>query len=266
MFGKSEKSKGIAGIAEGRSDLHRVDPRKLVVRQGWNSRNFDDPANIEHIEMLAASIAVKGVVEPIKVQWDKGVAYIINGECRWRGCMLAIERGTEIKTVPVIVDERHGNDADRLFTQYLSNTGKPFTALETARNFGRLLDLGWNQEDIAKRAGKTQGWVSQILALLTAPVAVQTMITNGQVSPSLAMEIVRQEGPTAAEATLKAGMEAAASEGKTKVTRQSVGRKNLKTVIVEMLDSGHIDDADEECVVLKVPADKWNALKDVLKY
>ncbi len=256
------KSKGIAGIADGRSDLHRVDPRKLVVRQGWNSRNFDDPANIEHIETLANSIAQKGVIEPIKVHWEDGKAYIINGECRYRACMLAIERGTNIKSVPVIVDDRYANDADRLFTQYLGNTGKPFTSLETAHNFKRLLDLGWNQEDIAKKAGKTQGWVSQTLALLTAPVAVQAMITNGQVSPTLAMQIVREEGGTAAEKALKAGLEASASG---KVTRESVGRKSIGAAVKDAIEYSHIDDTDDTVVVVKMPIEKWIVIRDLLK-
>lgn len=265
MFGKSEKSKGIAGIADGRSDMHRVDPRKLVVRDGWNSRNFNDPANIEHIETLAASIAIKGVIEPIKVHWEDGKAYIINGECRYRACMLAIERGAELKSVPVIVDDRYSNDADRLFTQYLANTGKPFTSLETAHNFKRLLDLGWNQEDIAKRAGKTQGWVSQTLALLTAPVAVQTMITNGEVSPTLAMQIVREEGPTAAETALKAGLETAKASGGTRVTRESVGKRSIGAAVKDAIEYSDVDDSDDTVVVVKMPIEKWVVIRDLLK-
>lgn len=256
------KTTGLASIAGGGFEGHKIDPRKLQVRSGWNSRNFDDPANVEHIETLANSIAVKGVIEPIKVNWEDGKAFIVNGECRYRACMLAIERGTDIKTVPVIADDRYGNDADRLFTQYLANTGKPFTALETAHNFKRLLDLGWNQDDIAKRAGKTQGWVSQTLALLTAPVAVQAMITNGQVSPSLAMQVVRSEGPTAAETALKAGLEAS---GGARVTRESVGKRSVGAAVKDAIEHSDIDDSPEDVVIITMPADKFEVLRDLLK-
>jgi ParB/RepB/Spo0J family partition protein len=216
---------GLASIAEGRRDVLKIDPRKLSVRSNWNSRDFSDPANLEHIESLANSIAEKGVITPIRANWEDGKAYIVNGECRYRACMLLIERGVDIKTVPVIGDDQFANDVDRLFTQYLENTGKPFTDLERARHFKRLIDLGWQQEDIAKRSGKTQGWVSQTLALLTAPVAVQKMITQGEVSPTLAMQVVRDEG-SAAETVLKNGL---AKSGTGKVTPASVGRQNIKT-------------------------------------
>jgi len=197
---------GLKDITKGRGDIFRIDPNDLHVREGWNSRDFKDPANQEHVEALALSIAEMGVKEPLKVNWEDGKAWIVNGECRWRACMLAIKRGVPIKSVPVISDDRNANDADRLFQQFLSNTGKPFTDLERARNFKRLLDLGWSQGDIATRSGKSQGWVSQTLALLTMPEPVKQMVTNGQVSPTLAMQVVRQEGKNATQ-VLQDGLE-----------------------------------------------------------
>ncbi len=255
------KSTGLASIAEGRSDVHRIDPRKLTVRKGWNSRDFNAPDNQEHVESLALSIAEKGVITPIRVNWEDGKAYVVNGESRLRACMLLIERGTEVKTVPVIADDRYANDADRLFTQYLENTGKPFTDLERARHFKRLIDLGWQQEDIAKRAGKTQGWVSQTLALLTAPVSVQRMISNGVVSPTLAMQIVREEG-SAAEKVLRDGLKASGGD---KVTPASVGKVNIKTAIRDAFEYSDVDDSAEDCCVIKMPIDKWDVIKDLLK-
>lgn len=259
------KKGGLKSISEGSADLFKIDPRKLTIRKDWNARDFNDADNKQHVEDLALSIAEKGVITPIRVIWEDNKAYIVNGECRWRACMLLIHRGTDVKTVPVISDDRYANDADRLFTQFLENTGKPFSDLERARNFKRLLDLGWKQEDIAKRSGKTQGWVSQTLALLTAPVAVQKMITEKQVSPSLAMQVVREEG-SAAEKVLKNGLEAAKAEGGSRVQGQHVGKASLKTIVRELLDYGDIDDSAEDCCVIKTPMEKWEALKEALKY
>lgn len=258
------KTTGLASIAEGRSDLHRIDPRKLVVRKDWNARDFQDADNVEHVEALALSIEQKGVITPIRVNWEDGQAYIVNGECRWRACMLLIKRGTDVKTVPVIADERYANDADRLFTQFLENTGKPFSDFERARNFKRLLDLGWQQEDIAHRAGKTQGWVSQTLALLTAPPAVQKMIVAKEVSPSVAMQVVREQGPKA-EKVLKEGLAAAKAEGGTKVKGEHVGKMSIGKAIKEAIEYSDVNDDSEDVVVITMPLDKWNIIRELLK-
>jgi hypothetical protein len=104
--------------------------------------------------------------------------------------------------------------------------------------------------------------VSQTLALLTAPVSVQRMITNGEVSPTLAMQIVREEG-SAAEKVLRDGL---AASGGDKVTPASVGKPNIKTLIRDLLDYADIDDSAEDCCIIKTPMEKWEALKEALKY
>jgi ParB family transcriptional regulator, chromosome partitioning protein len=259
------KTTGLASISEGSSDLLKIDPRNLHVRESWNARDWGLQENVDHIEQLAQSIAAVGVKQPLTVYWENGKAWIDDGECRYRAVMLCIDRGVPIKTVPCRAADRNGNEADRRFNRYLANTGKQFNQLETARDWKWFLDLGWSQEDIAKRAGLSQGRVSQVLAVLNAPVAVQKMIGNGEVSPSLAMQVVREEG-TEAEKTLRAGLEAAKQAGGTKVKGEHVGKANIKTLLVDMLDSSDINEDDEECCVIKIPAEKWELVKAALKY
>jgi len=66
----------IKQIAKGRSDLYRVSINDLAVKEGWNSRILDDPENIEHIDMLAKSIAEEGVKQPLTVYMEDGKLYI----------------------------------------------------------------------------------------------------------------------------------------------------------------------------------------------
>jgi len=98
-----------------RKEFYQIDPRKLQIKSDWNSRDFTDPANIAHVEDLAKSIAENGVKEPLKVYLENDVPYITNGECRYRAVMLCIERGVDIKAVPVLAEDKSGNEADRLF-------------------------------------------------------------------------------------------------------------------------------------------------------
>jgi DNA-directed RNA polymerase specialized sigma subunit len=96
--------------------------------------------------------------------------------------MHLIEEGVEIKTVPVMVEDRHANEADRIFSQIVHNAGKPLTQLEQAKVFKRLVDLGWAQKDIALKAGISGGRVSQLLELLILPVILQKYIIEGKAS------------------------------------------------------------------------------------
>lgn len=260
------KTTGLASVTEGRGDIFKIDPRKIKIKPNWNARDFTDPDNIEAVNVIARSVAEIGFKsnKPITVKWEDSEVWLVNGETRLRGVMQAIANGVDVKTVPCVAADRYANEADQVFDQCLDNAGRPFKDLELARNFKRLLDLGWQQEDIAKRAGKTQGWVSQTLALLTAPVAVQKMIVAKEVSPTVAMQVVREQGAKA-EQVLKNGLKAAKAEGGTKVQASHVGKMSISKAIKDAIEFSDIDDSAEDIVVIKMPAEKWEVIRELLK-
>ena len=225
-----------------------------------------DPTNVEHIDMLAKSIAEIGVKKPLVVYWEDGKAYVSDGHCRLHAAIRAIEvYKAEIKTVPVVTDDRYANEADRIFGQIVHNQGKPFSQLEQAKVFKRLVDLGWQQGDIAKKAGMSAGRVSQILELLTMPEGVKTMVVNGNVSATMAMATCKNVG-TEAEQALKKGLETAKAEGKTKIKPAHLkgageARKQLKTVVVDAFEFSDIDDEAEDFVIIKMPFEQWELLR-----
>lgn len=264
-----EATGGLKSIAEGRSDLFRIDPRKLNIKPSWNSRDFNDPANIEHVTMLANSIAEVGIKEPLTVYWEDGKAWISDGECRYRGTMQAINNGADIKTVPVKTEDRYANEADRLFAQSLRNSGKPFTALENAKLYKRLLDLGWKAQDIAKKQGITPSRVSQVLDLLTLPEDVKAMVIAGTVSATMAVQTLKNADGvgSVASATLNTALEQAKAEGSEKVKPRHVGepKASIKTAVKDAIEYSDVDDAAEDFVIIKMPSSKWELIKNLLK-
>jgi ParB family transcriptional regulator, chromosome partitioning protein len=267
----SKPTTGIKSLAEGRSDIFHVDPRKLKIKSGWNSRDFNDPENIAHVDDLAQSIAAVGVKEPLTVYFEDGEAWISNGECRLRGTMRAIQvYKAEIKTVPVRPEDRYANEADRLLNQFLRNTGKRFSAIELSSHFKRLLGMGWQAKDIAKKAGMSAARISQILELQTLPETVKSMVVQQQVSASTAAALVKTEGGTKAEAQLKAGLATAQAEGKTKVTAKhltgSTGTVNIRTALKEAFEYADIDNSEiaSQIVVVKFPADQFEVVRNLL--
>lgn len=271
-------------FSQGRTDQYKVDPRKLQIKEGWNSRDFSDPANIAHIEELAKSIAEVGVKRALVVNVEGDIPYLVDGECRYRAVMMAIERGADIKTVPVIGEDRFANEGDRLFNQFLYNSGKPFGPIENARHFKRLLDMGWTQSDIAKKAGFSGGRVSQLLELLTLPVVLQKFITEGKASASMvlnifkkhngdvaltlaelsgAVAVAQEQGRTRAMPKDTEGGEGG-SEGKAKTPRSNL-KSHLKAMVEKAYAEERIDDT-ENMVTMSIGEADWAELMEMIDY
>lgn len=275
-------------FSEGRTDVYKVDPRKLQIRDGWNSRDFSDPANIEHIEQLAKSIAENGVKEPLRVFMEGDVPYVTNGECRYRAVMLLLDKGVEIKTVPVMSEQGKQNDADRLFTQFISNSGKPFGPIENARLFKRLLDMGWQQKEIATKTGFSGGRISQLLELLTLPVVLQKFITEGKASASMVLSTFKKHNGDVAltVAELSGAVAVAEKQGRKRAMPKDTGegegngegsggsekgekglalKKYLKGIIERAYADERIDDTENMVTLTMAEAD-WAEFMEKIDY
>lgn len=261
------KNTGLASIASGTSDLHAIDPSKLKVQPGWNSRDFNDPENAQYVEDMCANIiAAGGVKRPIIVKFVKGEAFIRDGECRWRGAMLAISRGHALKTVPVQAADRYADEKEELFNQRLHNSGKPYSIFEDAKHFKRLIDMGETEENIAIRCMISKTRVVQILEHNTVGKVGKDAVVNGQASASLVMQVTKELG-SEAEQALKKGLEKAKKEGKKLKPDhiEELKKTNVRKAVVEAFEYADVDDTDDEVIVVKFPVDKWNVLRDILK-
>lgn len=267
------KTTGLASISEGRSDIHRVAPSKLKVRPNWNSRDPNAPENIEHIDMLAQSIAQIGVKEPLTVSWEDGEAWIVDGHCRHAASLRAISHyKCELKTIPVKTEERYASEADRVLSQLVRNSGKPLTLIEQGVVYKRLLALGWQQQEIAAKVGLSSSRISQILGLQVLPEGVKAMVVNGTVSAGMAVQQVQESGGTAAEKELKQALTAAKAEGKNKVLPRHVAevtgndaRVSIGKLVKEAIEFSDVDNEAEDFVIIKMPVDHWEKIREALK-
>lgn len=259
------RTTGLASISEGESTVHMVDPRKLKVREGWNSRDFNDKDNAQYIEELVVSVLEVGVKQALTVTYEKGVAWIDDGECRWRAACLAIERTGATIRVPVKAEERHASPQDRLINQRVRNSGKPFTIFEDAKFMKRLTDMGMLQEEIAKKCNISAARVSQILEYNTVGTVGREMVANGTASASLVMAVTKEEG-TEAEKALLNGVKAAKKEGRTKLKPGDVGGKiSISKLVRECFEYSDVDDGDPTMCVIKMPIENWDKLREACK-
>lgn len=246
-----EKSARLRDFAVTTGELLYLDPTVIEVEPGFNQRNFDDPAVQQHIKQLAESIREVGVQQPLTVRLEDGKVYLEDGECRLRACMLAIAEGAEIKSVPAKAGARHANEADRLLSQVLRNTGKPFTPVEQSAVFAKLTGLGWSEEDISKKIGLTVQQVKNILTVNQLPATARTMIQKGEVSATLAVRTFRenQENGAATVAVLKDAKTVAEATGKKKVTPKSVKKAKTKNGSGAAEEKANPDDATVKLMV-----------------
>jgi ParB/RepB/Spo0J family partition protein len=262
------KNTGIAQFSQGRSDVNRIDPRILVITDGWNSRDENEEL-LAHIDMLAQSIAEVGVKKPIEVKLEDGQLVVKDGHCRTRAAMRAIEfYKADLKTVPVISVDRYASDEELILNQVISNSGKPLSSMEEAKIYKKLVDLGWKQSDIAKKVGKTSGRISQILELLTMPVAVQAAVSAGTISASLASSSVKaaETNGLKPEAVLNA-IQTATDEGR-KVRPGDVST-GPKFTFKSCFDDSEIDNSvemtDTGFVMIKMPFENFEFIRNSLK-
>lgn len=232
------KQASIKGLADGRSDLYRLAPSKIAVKEGFNSRVKDfDPADAEDLA-LAKSIAVHGVKQPVAVFVEGANVFLSDGHRRFGAVNYLldlasgeaendheIEITADLGTIAVLVENKDGTEADRILMQITRNSGKPFTALEQATVFKKLLDAGWNESDIALKAGVSVQRVRDLLELnKKAPAKVKKMIQSGEVSATLAITTMKKakgDGKKTGELLEQAVTKAKAS-GKKKATAKDV--------------------------------------------
>jgi ParB family transcriptional regulator, chromosome partitioning protein len=263
------KTTGIASIAEGRSDLHRVDPRKLHVKDGWNAREQTEEL-AAHIDSLAQSIAEVGVKEPLTVFWEDGKAWVTDGHCRLAASIRAIEfYKSELKSIPVKVEDRYSNEADRVLSQLVRNQGKPLTPFEKGRVFKRLIDLGWKQQDIAKKVGLSPARVSQCLELQSLPLELKDLVVAGKVSASMALQMLKEADGNvkAVLAKLSEGVKVAAKEGRARALPRDTGeaRVSATKLVKDVFERCTFDDSGDELVIIEMRLADWNAIIKVLK-
>jgi ParB/RepB/Spo0J family partition protein len=260
------EGKSMKEMAVGRSDMFRMNPYSLTIRDGWNSRE-QSAENDEHIDNLARSIAVHGVMEPLTAFSDGKQIIVSDGHCRLLATYRAIEvYGAEILSIPVKTEPKGASDADRLLSQIIRNSGKPLSALEQATVVKKLMAFGWTPEQIAQKMAVTLAKVNSLLDLHATPDAVKSLINAGKVSPTLALATVKKQGDAQAVQTLQGAVAVAEASGKAKATAKDTGAQSLRKLMQEAFDSAHIDENDfDDRVQIMMKRSDFDKIKAELK-
>lgn len=132
----------------------------------------------EHIESLAASIKVHGVLSPLVVRRHEGRYILIAGERRLRAAGLA-----GLEEVPVVVRDA-ADPSQQLEVALVENLQRQdLDPIESARGFQRLIDeYGYTQEQVANAVSKDRSTVANLIRLLRLPDFVLDTLREGRIS------------------------------------------------------------------------------------
>ena len=167
---------------------------------------------------LMASIAEKGILEPLVVRQRGERFQIVAGERRYQA---AIQVG--LRELPVVI--RDVDEAEMLELALIENLQrKDLTPFEESEALHSLAErCGYTHEDLARRLGKSRSSVTESLALNGIPEEVRNLCRLADISSkSLLLQVVRQETPE----KMVALVEKIASQGG--ATRQQVREATAK--------------------------------------
>lgn len=138
-------------------------------------KEFDKKA----LEELSESIKTHGIFTPLLVRKSVSGYDLITGERRLRAAKMA-----GLKTVPVIQVEF--TEEQMMEIAILENVQREdLNPIEEAAAYESLIQkLGYTQEKLAERVGKSREYCANIMRLLKLPEDVQSMVVNKQLTMS----------------------------------------------------------------------------------
>ena len=169
-----------------------VDPVGRIVPIDLLDPNPDQPRQVMgDLSELIASVAAKGIIEPLVVRQRGGRYQIIAGERRYHA---SVQAG--IRELPVVV--READDAEVLELALVENLQrKDLTAFEEAEALQQLAqECRYTHEDMARKLGKSRTAVTESLSLNSMPTEVRNVCRLVEItSKSTLLQIVRQQDP-----------------------------------------------------------------------
>jgi len=174
-------------IQQGKTEVHEdskfeVEVKDVKPNPYQPRKNFDD----DKIQELADSIKLHGVFTPILVKKAVKGYELIAGERRLRASKVA-----GLKTIPAILMEF--DDQQMMEIALLENIQREdLNAIEEAQGYEKLIKkLGYTQEELAKRIGKSREHVANMLRLVKLP-KTGTQLSMGHVRALLGLKDASQ--------------------------------------------------------------------------
>ena len=143
---------------------------EILVRE--NVRELDDA----HVDNLAQSIALRGLLVPLIVRPTDAGYELVAGYHRMAAC-----RKLDLPDAPVVVRDKEGSSADSAAENV---TRKQLTPLEEAKAVQAMLDEGYTLDGAAQALGWSRQLVTARSKILKLPEVGQALVGAGEIPVS----------------------------------------------------------------------------------
>lgn len=177
-----QRADGAATTGSSDSPLRMIAIAAIKPLPGNPRKHFDEAA----LDELAASIAARGVIQPIIVRpVGPGAYQLVAGERRWRAAQKA-----RLHDIPALVREL--DERDVMALALIENLQREdLNPVEEARAYQRLADEeAMTQAEIAKLVDKSRSHIANLQRLLNLPEAVLDQVENGALSMGHARALI----------------------------------------------------------------------------
>lgn len=215
-------------------DLYNIDPKNIVVVEGFNSRiDFD-------LQELKDSIRENGVKNPISVipfkDENGNEKYrLVDGERRYRATMELINEGVDIARIPALFLSKSLTQGELLMEQLIRNEGKHFSEYEYGIAFRKFVDLGYEVQEIVEKLGLAK-WKSIFYTHTQRDPKVQELMREGKIEGTEVRRIYQAHGKNDEAGAVKEILEAAEKikgTEKKKITLADLDKLSSKTLAVK---------------------------------
>lgn len=162
-------------------EVMRVSPDVIIANPRQPRNNFSDA----ELNELVQSVREYGIIQPLVVTRTAGGYELIAGERRLRAARLV-----GLKEVPIVV--READDQEKLEIALIENIQREdLNAVELALGYKKLAEeFNLNQDQLAKKLGKSRPVVTNTLRILQLPQAIQDALINGEITEGHAKILV----------------------------------------------------------------------------
>jgi len=164
----------LTGFMEG-LEIKRISPARNALRSEMGS-----------LDELAASIAEKGLLEPIVVRFAPGGFEVVAGNRRLEACKMLGMRSIPCHVVDL--DDREAFEVS-LVENIQHETMNPIDEARAFKKYAENFGYGGITQ-LAEKIGKSQAYISNRIRLLALPKGVRDDLIRRRISPSVAQELV----------------------------------------------------------------------------
>lgn len=188
----------------------------LYMEPGYNIR--DGEINQEKVQAFADAYTAGEYVPAITVDVTGQGLRVNDGQHRYLGAQLAIKNGVASVLLEV-VDVTGIETGKKIARMVNANDGTPTSPIARANAYARMKSEGMTNDQIAKEVHRSPSDVANFLALAGCPEDIKAMVSAGQMSYVMAIEMTKEHGE-AAPAVAAEALEKAKAAGKEKVTKK----------------------------------------------